>query len=550
MARGYRSYMIEVDVFKAFSPAATPTRLRVARIVPLLAILIFAAGLRLAFLWRDAPPLFADEIEQYVSVHSIATVGVDIDGQLQPFLDCRLGRNPPIYGIVGYLSTLLLGNSPFGWRFPAVLFGLITIVLVFGIVRELTRRDAIAYIAALLFAIEPNQIHFSRIGWEPATVLPFLLSGIWFALVALRDVRQPMHTPVLIAGAVALGLCPYTYPVTPLYAVLLVGSLLLVKRAVFCDDRNRRKLLAAGSIAGAIASPGLWMACSDPHTIERSGRVFTFANGVTGPALCTFAHNYASHFSWPYLFATGSFDPRYLNGYGALHWWYGPLIVVGAIYAGRYVRSRALCCWLWIWLVGYPLGGSLTNDGVVPHPTRTLAGMPIFCIFAAIGAYAALVEIGRLLRDTNMRRRIRRSAIAIFGALVLGSTWSFCFYYFGTYPIASSAAWESGAREAFAAIRIRETGYERLCTIGFDYWHLESLERYFLANTPLVLIEGLNHPECRAPGTLLLATSELHIPGFYVVNVTNSLDGKLFAVLEARASKAMGIAAPRMPSSM
>jgi 4-amino-4-deoxy-L-arabinose transferase-like glycosyltransferase len=509
-------------------------RLRPSSNLMLLVILLIGAALRFAFLWRDAPPLYADEIEQYVSMHSIVNSGTDIDGKLQPFLDCRLGRNPPIYGIVGYLSTLALGNSTFGWRFPAAVFGLIAIVLVFLIVRELTRRDAIALGAALLFAIEPNQIHFSRIGWEPATVLPCLLCGAWILLVALRDPGRPLSFPLLVAGALVLGLSPYTYPLTSIYALLLVGSLFILRPAVFRDKRNCLKLCAAGILAAAIAAPGLRMATTDPHTLDRTSRVFTFAHGVTRQSLEIFVHNYISHFGWPYLFETGSHNPRYLSGYGALHWWYGPLILLGAVYAGNYVRPRALCWWLWIWVAIYPLGGALTNDRVVPYATRTIAGSPVFAIFAAIGAYALLTEGGRLLPTLLIRRRFQRCVLAVLAVCVIGSTWSFSNYYFRVYPIVSARAWESGAREAFAAVRVRERGYGRLCVVGFDYYHVESLERYFLANTPLTLIEGLKRPECRTPSTLLLSTSRINIPGFYVVDAITSLDGRLFAVLEAR----------------
>ena len=176
-----------------YNSVAVPPR--PSNLILLLAILFVGAVFRLALLWKDAPPLFADEIEQYVSVHSIVTTGADVDGRLLPFLDCRLGRNPPMYGVAGYVSTLVFGNSTFGWRFPAVVFGLIAIALTFLVVRELTKRDGIALLAALLLAIEPDHIHFSRIGWEPATVLPFLLGAVWFLLRALREPKRPLPFP-------------------------------------------------------------------------------------------------------------------------------------------------------------------------------------------------------------------------------------------------------------------------------------------------------------------------------------------------------------------
>jgi len=178
-----------------------------------------------------------------------------------------------------------------------------------------------------------------------------------------------------------------------------------------------------------IAAPGVWISTTDPHTFGRGMRISTFANGLNVASLQSFTHNYVSHFGWKYLFTSGSPDPRYLGGFGILHWWYAPLIGLGAVYAGRCARSRALCWWLWIWLAAYPLGGALTNDGVVPHAPRTIAGTPALCIFAAIGVYALLIHIGRMASGEKWRHVYRLAVCLLLAACVLRSVWSFSRYY-------------------------------------------------------------------------------------------------------------------------
>ena len=84
-----------------------------------------------------------------------------------------------------------------------------------------------------------------------------------------------------------------------------------------------------------------------------------------------------------------------MRGYGALYWWYLPLIIAGALYLNRYARTRALSAWIWLWLLVYPLGAALTNDGATAHPARTIAGTPVLFIFAAVGCYA-LFHIGKI----------------------------------------------------------------------------------------------------------------------------------------------------------
>jgi 4-amino-4-deoxy-L-arabinose transferase-like glycosyltransferase len=480
-------------------------------------------------------------------MQSIVTTGVDIDGTLQPFLYSPLERHPPIYNVAAYASTRILGNTPLGWRFPAAAFGVLSIALLYLVVLELTRRRTIALIAALLFAIEPVQVHFSRIGWPPASVLPFLLAALWLLLRALREARPDLSFPRLAAAAVLIGLCPYTYAASWFYTLILTGSLVALNARIFRRPANRPKLLAAATIALAIAGPGLLIEFTDPHTALRVTSMSTFANGINGSSIGVFFNHYFSHFGWPYLFATGASDAHYLSGYGAMYWWYGPLMIAGALYGHRYLRSRALEAWLWIWLLVYPLGGALTNDGGAVHPARTLAGSPSLCIFAAIGAYALLVNVGALIESRPWRRRYRLGLVTALALCAIGSVWSFANWYFTVYPVLSAEAWESGTREAFASVRAHEAGYRRVCLLGFNPWHVGTLRRYFLSGTPLTVFEDGSAPACTLPSTLVLTTQPLLPIGLTSLATIYGADGKPFARLGARPLTDNG--APLIPSA-
>jgi hypothetical protein len=502
------------------------------RYAPLLFILLLGATLRFALLGSNAPPLYSDEIEQYVSIHNIVTTGVDVDGTLQPFIYSRLQRHPPIYGITAYLASLVLGKNPLAMRFPAAAFGVVSIWFTYLIVLELTRRRKIALLAALLTAIEPIQIHFSRIGWEPASTLPFLLGGLWLLLSALRDAPRSVSFPRLAAAAVVLGLCPYTYDAAWLYAAILTGGLVAVNFRALRLPSNRRKLLAATAIGLAMATPGLLMASTDPSTAYRASRIATFAYGISGDSLRIFFSHYWANFGWPYLFATGVSDSRYLSGYGTLFWWYGPLIVVGMIYAHRYTRSRALNVWIWLWLLVYPLGAALTNDGLTTHPPRTIAGSPILAIFAAIGGYALYHLVG-LFDSRAVRERFRLGLMALLAVCLVSSVWSFAAYYYRVYPISSASAWNSGAGAGFEAVRALQDRFKRVCLVGFNYYQVGGLEGYYLQNTPLKISE-VGGPPCANPLTLVLTTQPGEVPGFTTIRTFKALDGKVFATLKVR----------------
>src|SRR5271156_5024033 len=127
----------------------------------LLAILLLGLALRVYNVSGNPPELIVDELDLYNSAQSFALTGHDVDGSRLPFLWCSFTRNPPMYALAGYISSLIFGNGPFGLRFPAVIFGLIAIALMYFITLELTRRRDIALLCALFSATQPIFIHFS-----------------------------------------------------------------------------------------------------------------------------------------------------------------------------------------------------------------------------------------------------------------------------------------------------------------------------------------------------------------------------------------------------
>jgi 4-amino-4-deoxy-L-arabinose transferase-like glycosyltransferase len=508
-----------------------------AVVLALAAILVVAAALRVWLLWDNLPELFADELDSWVSMHSIATTGVDIDGTLQPFLASSLTRNPPVYGAVAYASTLLLGTTPLGFRLPAALFGLASVVLLYAVTWELTRRQTVALLAAALLAIAPIAVHFSRIGWEPAALLPFMLGGLYALLRTLRRAESaPVSFGDLIVAAVLLALTAYTYSGAWLYSALLAGALLMLRRDVFRANDDRRRLLAAIAVYAALAAPAYVTLFTDPAIVARNATISTFASGITFATLGTFISNYVAHFSWMYLFADGDVrEARYLYGFSALYWWMAPLIVVALFYLRRYVAGWA-AAWIVLWLLIYPLGGALTNDGV-PHPPRTLAGIPVLCILAAIGTFAVFEAILQEIVEPRVRRRASDVLASLIMVCTALSLISFCRFYFVTYPRTSADRWESGNREVFAYLRSAAPSYARLCFNGVDYYHMKTLTRFYLPPNVTTIFDDNKQPECSAEGTLLMATTPIRRPGFAQLATVPRPDGTVYAVIEARGAR-------------
>jgi 4-amino-4-deoxy-L-arabinose transferase-like glycosyltransferase len=133
----------------------------------LVLILLLAGFLRAWNLNENPPEMFVDEVFTYLSAKSFFE-----DGHI-------LYQRLPVYGFASYLSASVLGESPLGIRMPAVLFGLVSILLVYLLAKELFGDMASALFSAFFMAIIPWHPLFPRgmgSGIFPPVYLIFRLS--------------------------------------------------------------------------------------------------------------------------------------------------------------------------------------------------------------------------------------------------------------------------------------------------------------------------------------------------------------------------------------
>lgn len=503
-------------------------------------ILLLAAALRLYDLPGVPPELIADELDLYNSAQSIATTGRDVDGSLSPFFYSHLTRNPPIYGIAAYASSVAFGKNPWALRLPAVIFGLFAVVLAYAIAFELTGRRDVAAVTALLVATQPIFVHFSRIAWEPDSELPFLLGGLYVLVRSLTRTKreEPLRWAPLIGAAVLLGFASYTYMAAWCYAVVLGGALLLFDARRIVRSGSFGRVCVAIATWLAISAPALGVWFFDPLTRDRTHRISTFGTGFTLENLQTFLQNYAKHFSWGYLATTGDVITgatwRYLVGFGAFYWWVVPLAAFGVLALPRIVTAPWGRWWVWAWLAIYPLGGALTNEAI-PNAPRTLAGAPVFCILAAAGA-CTLFDFAR--RTPKRARAAAPLVQAAFVCGVLASTALFARYYFTEYDHVYPNAWDSGTSELFGIVRAQAPHYRRVCfTIYPAFYAIDTYVRYYLSDVSLPKYENLAAPACLKPGTLLATDPSVPVPRDFVrIATIDDVNGLTFAIVSARPS--------------
>jgi len=200
--------------------------------VLLAAVLILAAFLR--FDGLGVPSYWLDEI-----LHQYLTT----DAAAQPWWRWIIGFSPE-HGPLYYASQLAarpFGSSETAGRFPAALFGLATVPLVWLAMR---RRDAVtAIVSAILLAVSPLHVYYSREARAYA-LLMFLTAALMVVLLRARSIAAACLVIVALLYSSATA------------APIVAGALIVAGLSAFLvSERVTRRwyLIVAGVSAGALA---------------------------------------------------------------------------------------------------------------------------------------------------------------------------------------------------------------------------------------------------------------------------------------------------------
>src|SRR4030066_322174 len=161
----------------------------------LLLIIILSAVLRLWNLNKIPPGLTPDEAALGYNAYSILKTGRDEYGKILPVIFKSFGDFKPgfyIYLTVPFVASL--GLNEFAVRLPSALAGILGVWLIFLIVKEINNLEKIKIknleiISALMLALNPWHIHFSRGAWEINVSLTLTLAGILFFLKSFKNIK-------------------------------------------------------------------------------------------------------------------------------------------------------------------------------------------------------------------------------------------------------------------------------------------------------------------------------------------------------------------------
>lgn len=436
--------------------------------------LILALGifLRTFILGKVPPSPDWDEVALGYNAYSILETGRDEYGKVFPVvLESFDDYKPALYAYFIIPFVKILGLSVVSVRLPSVVFGCISLLVLYFIVRELfpkgiecsrikIGKNALADISMLFLAISPWHIQFSRVGFEAQVGLSF---NLLFILFFLKSFRKSYFLPI---SAFFAGLSIYIYQSEKVY----VPMLLLLMTAVFFRPfiKIPKKWIVFSFAAGIVVIlPMIFYILGNPNALTRAKGVSVFSdttklllnnteklerdvkrNNSLGLILDNrrieyikeFASGYLSHFEPDWLFYRGDELRHQPPNMGLLYIIEIPLILAG-IYILLFSRvDRKIKVFIFGYVLIAPIPASVTYD--VPHAVRAINMLPAPQILSAIGILC-------LFYIVNKTRLFIR--IPIFIIVFAFVTLNFSYYlnqYFVQMNYYYSKAWQYGWEEA------------------------------------------------------------------------------------------------------
>jgi mannosyltransferase len=191
---------------------------------PLAAIALLAAALRLSTL--DLQSFWYDEA--FTPVHVLhPSLGATLSAMVHH------ENNPPLWYLIAWLDSRVLGTGEVALRLPSALAGIATVPVAWAIGRELGDRATAALCAAVV-AVDPLFVWYSQ---EARSYGLFVFTAALALLCFLRARRDPSATSMAwFAFSAALALLSHYFA-----AFLLVGMAFVL----LWDRRTRRAALPA-----------------------------------------------------------------------------------------------------------------------------------------------------------------------------------------------------------------------------------------------------------------------------------------------------------------
>ncbi len=392
--------------------------------------------------------------------------GVAMPLHLKSFLYSPAGYS---YASIPFIATF--GLNAFSIRFASALFGTLTILTTYFLVKELFKKSsyAIAEVAAILLVLSPWHINLSRVATENTLVVFFITLGTLLYLIWHRSNRLVF----LFASFLSFALTLFIYQAPRAFLPLFIPVLLLVYRKNLRLSLVLFFLTIILPVVLIFRSPVLSLRLNTVSIFSNAGPQLTLdeslrEDGVAGQSTIIarvfhnkavaytqlLLQNYFSHFSYPFLFTDKGLPDRYrIPNQGLLFLVELPFLLIElyALFKDRKPYSWLLLSWIFL----APIGSSIAFDDV-PNLQRTLLIFPALSITIAIG----LLQVVNWLKvqKHSFIRLFAYSFISLFATLNVAS---YLHSYYVHQPIHQPWRRHEGYKELVAKVNELLPNYQK-----------------------------------------------------------------------------------------
>lgn len=454
----------------------------------LIIILGLASFLRLWRLNEVPVSLFGDELDVGYQAYSILKTGKDYSGNVLPLHFHSIAEwRTPLYLYSAVPTVGLFGISPLGVRLPASLFGILGVLTLYFLTKEIlsfnkqpTKVHSGALLAALILALSPWHIQYSRAGFEVTFLVLLLLLGLYFFFKSLKAPR------FLWISLALLIITAWVYSTAKLFTPILIIFLFTVWRKEIL--KFPKHSLAKALIAGLILGLPVTFSTIFGGGTQRAGHLSVFTDptvepevgysrlvdakvrgeiseGINPKVMDRLFHNkvvfwtdritsnYFTALSSDFLFNEGDLNLRHSpKGIGQFFKIEFLPMILGLIFFVTDKRDRKIKLFLVFWLIAGTLPSAITRDGG-NHATRLILILPPLVFLISYGMVASYRLLNPLLS--------KLLSYLYLGLWVL----SFGFYihdYYVHYPWDSERWWHAGFKESIQSIKDIEGNYDKI----------------------------------------------------------------------------------------
>lgn len=364
-------------------------------------VVILAVFLRFYQLDNAKHGFYLDEAAIGYNAYSILQTGKDEFGKPFPLLFRSFTDfKAPFYIYLSVIPIKALGLNIFSTRFLSAMTGSLAVIFVYLILSLiLNNKKYLPLLGALIFAVSPWQVFYSRGAWESNLSLFLLLAGTYFCALSLSVKKKGLF----LLGAVFFVLSAYAYHGQRIVAPFILGAYLISFRQWILA---KSKFLLLSFITLTLITLPILAISLTPGGQSRAKSLGFFSKeaSLPWPNLNSAPINrnfvvarkwlalYAAYYTPRSLFSPDAVEKqRWMVDLATFYPWQFLFFIVGLIgftQKKEYGNTRQI---ILPWLFFSPIAASLTGD-----PFSTVRALPLvfpICVTIAIGIYETILFV-------------------------------------------------------------------------------------------------------------------------------------------------------------